>query len=214
MGKVKDLTGQKFGRLTVLERAKNNTRGQSMWRCKCDCGNTWTGLGTSLISGNTQSCGCLAREMLIKRNTVHSLHGTRLYGIWVRMRQRCNDENCTDYISYGARGIAICKDWDDYRSFHRWALANGYKDNLTIERIDVNGNYEPNNCKWISPAAQARNKTNNHKITYNGQTKTLAEWAEILGIKSSLLRYRLRNWGVERAFTTPIRRQRDAASNS
>jgi len=150
-------------------------------------------------------------EKLISRNTTHGLckdkngHKTRLYNIYRRMRQRCSDKNTDDYKIYGGRGILVCNEWRDYKNFYDWATNNGYAENLSIERADVNGNYEPNNCKWIPLKDQARNKRNNHKITFRGQTKVLAEWSDILGIESSLLRYRIKAWGVETAFVTPVK---------
>lgn len=148
------------------------------------------------------------RPDLSERNTKHGLcYGengkkTRLYNIWVRMKQRCHDINASDFSRYGGRGISVCKEWvNSYVLFYEWSLANGYDDTLTIEREDVNGNYEPGNCSWIPMRDQARNKRNNHFITRNGVTKTLTEWAEILGIESSLLRYRLKHWGEEKTFS-------------
>ena len=122
------------------------------------------------------------------------------------MRQRCRDVNCTDFPDYGGRGIKVCQEWHDYAVFHAWAMANGYNDHMSIDRQDVDGDYSPDNCKWIAMEAQARNKRNNHKITYNGETKTLAEWAQIIGIESSLLRYRLKHWGIEKTFEIGNRR--------
>lgn len=153
-------------------------------------------------------------ELLRQRNLRHGLcldengKKTRLYGIWSRMRQRCRDANCTDYPRYGGRGIKVCEEWNDYAVFHAWAMANGYNDSMSIDRLDVNGDYCPANCQWITMAAQARNKRNNHRITYNGEAKTLAEWAEIIGIEQSLLRYRLQHWGVEKTFETWNRRMK------
>lgn len=160
------------------------------------------------------------RPDLTLRNTVHGLSKgpdgkrTRLYGIWVRMRQRCSDPNCTDYDRYGGRGVRVCREWDSFSAFHAWATANGYRDDLTIDRIDPDGNYEPINCRWIPPAAQARNTRRNHRITFRGETRTLVEWGEILGIETSLLRYRLKHWGVDAAFTQPVRRCKNAASQA
>jgi len=146
------------------------------------------------------------REALILRNTTHGLSQdengktTRMYGIWSRMKQRCNCKTCNDYAIYGGRGIKVCNEWNDYAVFHSWAMSNGYDDTLTIERVDVNGDYCPENCKWITREEQARNKRNNRRITYNGETKILQEWARTIGIEHSLLRYRLAHWGIEKTF--------------
>lgn len=147
------------------------------------------------------------RPDLSERNTKHGLcfdengKKTRLYNIWIRMKQRCFDKNPSDYDRYGGRRITVCQEWkSDYKKFHDWAIANGYDDTKSIDRKDVNGNYEPGNCQWIPMDKQARNKRNNHRITHNGVTKTLIEWAQELGIGSSLLRYRLKHWSKDRVF--------------
>jgi hypothetical protein len=205
MGNAIDITGRRFGRLVIIERAAN-WRGKTMWRCRCDCGSQLAVQTNSLTSGNTKSCGCLASGLLAERNTTHGMTHTRIYGIWRRMRQRCGDPNCTDYERYGGRGVSVCEEWaESFEAFHTWALANGYQRELTIDRIDADGDYEPRNCRWITLADQNRNKRNNRLISFGGKTKTLAEWSRALGIDHSLLRYRIRHWGVERAFTTPVR---------
>lgn len=161
------------------------------------------------------------RPDLALRNTVHGLSRgpdgkrTRLYGIWVRMRQRCRDPRSSDYHLYGGRGITVCPEWDDFAAFHAWALANGYRDDLTLDRIDNDGPYSPENCRWVPAAAQARNTRRNRLITFRGQTKTLAEWSRILGMEHSLLRYRLDRWGdVDRAFTRPVRGRKHALAQA
>ena len=130
---------------------------------------------------------------------------TRLYGIWVRMKQRCRDVKSSDYKRYGGRGIQVCNEWlEDYKTFHDWAMANGYAKGMSIERIDNEGNYTPENCTWIPMAKQAANKRNSRLITYDGKTRHLAEWARVLGIGHSLLRYRLKHWGVEKTFSMEV----------
>jgi len=153
----------------------------------------------------------LQRQALIVRNTTHGLsldetgRKTRLYSNWARMKQRCRDVKAYDFARYGGRGISVCVEWLDYKTFHDWALLNGYREGMTIERIDNDGNYEPRNCTWIPASQQARNKRNNHFVTHWGVRKTLAEWSQILGIESSLLRYRLAHWSIDRALSEPIR---------
>jgi len=124
------------------------------------------------------------------------------------MKQRCRDSNSSDYYCYGGRGISVCDEWNDYKIFHDWAMANGYQDSLTIDRKDNNKGYSPDNCRWATNTEQARNKRNNNLITYHGETKTLTEWSLLLGMEGSILRYRLKNWDIERSFTEPVRRHK------
>ncbi len=193
-----DLAGKRFGRLVVV------TWAGGRWTCACDCGSEIALPTGALNRNNTRSCGCLRRDLLRKRNTKHGMRGTRIYGIWNRMRQRCSDANATDYERYGGRGIRVCAGWNDFRIFYRWAVANGYSDDLTIDRINNDGGYGPGNCRWATLRSQSNNKRNNRRITFRGQTKTLAQWSRALGIDHSLLWYRLANWSTERAFTTPV----------
>lgn len=203
MGKFIDLTGRKFGRLTVIKRAEN--KGQyACWLCKCECGNEKEILSTHLLKGVIRSCGCLAKEMLIKRNTKHNASNTRLWNIYNGMKSRCYNKNEPAYKYYGSRGIKICKQWLDKRlgmyNFQIWAYNNGYNDTLSIDRIDVNGNYEPKNCRWVDMKVQANNKRNNVKIEYNGEIKTIAQWSKIYNISPSRIKDRLKNgWSIEDA---------------
>lgn len=131
---------------------------------------------------------------------------SRLYNIWLHMRRRCFTKTCKDYKYYGQRGITVCEEWNDFRNFQEWAVNNGYKENLTLDRKDVNGNYEPLNCKWATRKEQVRNTNSTKMVEYKGQIKPLAEWAEILGINYSALRRRIYlNWDIERAFTEPLK---------
>lgn len=158
MGVFLDLTNQRFGRLVAVERAANHKK-QTVWRCQCDCGNfTEVQLG-HLRSGKIISCGCYQKENNKRKATIHGLHGTKLYMVWVGMRQRCNNPKCSDYPHYGARGISVAREWDSYAVFEKWAREHGYKESLTIERINVNGNYCPENCTWIPRADQMKNTT-------------------------------------------------------
>lgn len=162
MSRFIDLTGQRFGRLTVLERAENCTNGpkpRTRWRCRCDCGKEVVVLVGSLRSGSTQSCGCLHRENEANRHMVHGLTDTRLHRIWSDMKTRCKYECHRSYKYYGGRGIRVCDEWlSDFMNFYKWAMSNGYQDDLSIDRIEVNGNYEPSNCRWATRSEQALNK--------------------------------------------------------
>jgi hypothetical protein len=204
MSKVVDLTGQQFGRLVAVQES-GRRHGKVVWECRCSCGNTVSATSNELRTGNTSSCGCLRKELVAQMNWKHggSRVGKRerLNQIWGRMKQRCNDLNSSDYERYGGRGIRICEEWErDYLNFKSWALSHGYTDKLSIDRINNDGNYGPLNCRWISNSGQARNKSTNHPITYKGETKTLAEWAEITGLEASLIRYRLKvGWTIEDA---------------
>ena len=139
----------------------------------------------------------------------HGLSGSRLYYIWKSMRQRCMNPNCKNYPRYGGRGITIYPEWDDYEKFNEWALSNGYNELLTIDRIDVNGNYEPGNCKWSTSKEQANNRRTNHLLTHNGETHNIREWAAIMGVSETVIHERLkRGWSIEKTLTQPIRKMK------
>ena len=206
MGTVIDLTGQRFGRLTVIKLVKINNR--SCWLCKCDCGKETYSIGTHLKSGHKRSCGCLhddlSRERLTKMNETHGESKTRLYNIWTDIKKRCYRKTFWAYDRYGGRGITLCKEWHDYPTFRDWCTNNGYAENLTIDRIDNDKGYSPDNCRWVDRKTQANNKSNVRLITYKGKTKTVAEWAEILGLNYTTLYGRIFNYNipVEEAFST------------
>lgn len=204
MHKKLDLTGQRFGRLTVIEESGRDNFRQVMWKCKCDCGNEVVVRGYQLRSRRTQSCGCLQKEITSKVKTTHGKNNTRLYTIWCSIRQRCSTPSTSCYKHYGARGITFCEAWNDFTVFMDWAIANGYNDNLTIDRIDVNGNYCPENCRWITLKEQQSNKRSNHYIEFNGEKRTLEEWAQRIGICHATLLERIERWGsIEEALTIP-----------
>jgi hypothetical protein len=190
-----DLAGQKFGRLTAIESIQRG--GKTYWKCKCECGKEKLVRGDCLTSGGTRSCGCFNSESTsnrIQHGDGRRGKSVRLYRIWINIKQRCENPKNDNYIYYGERGIKICKEWHDYTLFKSWALQNGYNDNLSIDRIDVNGNYEPSNCQWVTMKVQANNTRWNNNITWHGETKTRTQWAEYFGIlPSSLDNYRWRN---------------------
>lgn len=184
MGKLEDLSGKRFGSLTVIEfGGKYQPSGNVYWRCICDCGNITNTTGSSLRSGKSVSCGrCSASKRAAKRNYKHGGFGTRLYEIWRQIHRRCYGTRTKSYKNYGGRGISVCSEWRDYETFKKWAISTGYKENLTIDRIDVNGDYEPSNCRWATVKQQANNRRSNHLVKYNGEMHTVSEWADILCI--------------------------------
>lgn len=205
---MRDLTGQKFGRLTVIQRGKIVKPGVVTWLCKCDCGKHKEIKGYSLRAGLTQSCGCYRSERATEVNSTHGLSKTRLYGIWASMIARCYKPYIDGYENYGGRGITVCDEWlNNPEAFIEWALSHGYRDNLSIDRIDCNGNYEPDNCRWADWYEQGANKRNNRHITYNGETHIISEWARKTGIKASTINCRITvlGWSVEDALTKPVK---------
>lgn len=210
MGRLEYLVGQKFERLTVIAEAETHIKpcGDKvpMLLCKCECGNKKKISFYNLKSGNTKSCGCYSREIIKKRKMTHGMFNTRIYRIYAGMKSRCYNPNRKKYPIYGGRGIKICDEWlgeDGFMNFYNWSISNGYDDTLSIDRIDVNGNYEPSNCRWATTKKQGNNTTTNRYITFNGKTKTLAEWSDETGISYSALKHRIdRGWEIEKALTT------------
>lgn len=207
--RLDDLTGRKFGRLTVIERAPNKGR-KTCWLCRCDCGNTTIVIADNIKNGQTTSCGCYHREKAAEMHFKHGGTDTRLYRVWNDMRSRCSCSYDKEYKRYGARGIRVCKEWEDFSTFQKWALDNGYRDDVergkcTLDRIDNDGSYCPSNCRWVSVKEQSNNRRSNRYIEYRGECHTTAEWSEILGINRSMLDRRINalGWSIERAFTTP-----------
>ena len=201
-----DIRGRRYGRLVVLERAANDKHQKAMWLCQCDCGNQIIVRGGTLRSGQQKSCGCYNKELQanFKGRYKHGGKDTRLYTIWKVMRQRCFNPHTTNYKNYGGRGITICEEWNDFSRFREWALNNGYADNLSIDRINVDGNYEPQNCRWSTVVEQARNKRNTMMIYYKGKPTSVRQVAEEVGIEYGTLRGRIiRGWSVDRAINTP-----------
>lgn len=212
MGKFIDLTGQRFGRLTVIKQGEYyiypaNGYRYVQWLCKCDCGNERTVRACTLRSGDTQSCGCIAKEILIKRNTTHNKYHSRLHSIWSNMKNRCSNPNSKRYKDYGGRGITVCEEWkENFENFYSWAVQNGYEKELTLDRVDINKGYNQENCRWATYQTQANNTRTNKYITYNEEVHTLAEWCRILEKPYSTMHDRLKSgWSIEDTFTKPIK---------
>ena len=185
---AEDLTGKRFGKLTVIKRIEDTFdkagRKYITWECQCDCGNI-THTTTNNLHGKTTSCGCYLKEIAGQQTLKHGLRKSRLYTIYNGMKQRCNNPNIAEYKNYGGRGIKVCEEWnapDGLDTFAKWALSNGYQPNLTIERKNVNGNYEPSNCTWIPRSEHGKNTTKNVRIEYEGKVYILTDLAKVLGI--------------------------------
>ncbi len=153
-----DLIGHRFGMLVVIAEAEKGKNRKRRWLCACDCGGTTTTSTTNLTRNGTKSCGCLRRESARNRHLAHGGKGTRLYNIWKNVRQRCRNPKATDFKLYGGRGIKVCTEWDDFTVFRDWAMANGYHEDLTLDRIDPNRDYCPENCRWATWKEQRRNQ--------------------------------------------------------
>lgn len=210
MERRKDITGQRFGRLVAVRRVENAKSRNARWLCKCDCGNEKIVYISSLRSGDTISCGCYAIEVNSQVHKKHGGYGTRLHHIWTTMKARCFNENNKAYKNYGGRGITVCDGWkNDFAAFRDWAMANGYREDLTLDRIDVNGPYSPENCRWATPKEQGNNRRNNRIITYNGKSQTMAEWADELGTTKDVIYRRLwRGWPESDAVSIPVKHYR------
>lgn len=206
-GKFIDLTGQKFGRLTAIKKCGNTKEGKAIWLCTCECGNEVKVIGKDLRRKHTQSCGCLQKESSRSIHYKHGLAKTRINNIYHNMKQRCENK---DNKIYGGRGIQVCEEWkNDFQSFYDWAMSNGHTDELTIDRIDVNGNYEPSNCRWVPMKTQQNNRRNNHLVKINNEEKTLSEWSTIYNISINTIRTRLsRKWSDIDAIIVPVRRKK------
>ena len=215
MGVVADIACQKFNRLTAIEPVGRDKWNSVLWRCKCDCGNETITTVAHLRSGHTKSCGCLMRETsAINMHNITFKTGCsleRLYAVWSEMLLRCNNPANKAYKHYGGRGIKVCKEWQDYLVFKEWAYSHGYNENAkrhecTIDRIDVNGNYCPENCRWATNAEQSVNKQDTVYVELNGERMALSQAAEKLRMNYGTLNSRINklHWPVEKALSTPV----------
>jgi hypothetical protein len=202
----KNLIGKRFERWTVIGLSNKQYRQMSMWTCRCDCGVVRDIIGNNLTRGISKSCGCLKIERTKKAKTTHgdtrNHKIARLYTIWQGMKERCEKPSQKMYCYYGGKGIKVCESWKNYEEFKKWAMANGYAENLTIDRIDESGNYEPSNCRWVTQTEQVRNNSHNVVIEINGVKKCLSEWCEIYNMpyKTVISRIR-RDWEPKKAIT-------------
>lgn len=202
--KLKDLTNCKFGKLKVIKYT-----GNSYWLCECACGKTKKIRADHLLKKEIISCGCYNREKTSRVNSIHCMTNTKIYNVWSNMKRRCQNKKSEKFKIYGERGIKVWDEWkNDFLTFYKWSIENGYKEGLTIDRIDTNGNYEPSNCRWVDMKTQQNNRRNNHLVTYKNETHTIAEWAEIKKINYHTLLDRINRyqWSTEKAFTYNLRR--------
>lgn len=204
--------GERYGKLTITEVLEQNAIRRWLVNCTCACGNkTVNMLYANLRSGNTTSCGCVQRARTSAASKKHGETGTPLWKTWTSMRQRCADRRTNEWNRYGGRGIQVCEEWwNSFIPFRDWALASGYEPGLTIDRIDNDGDYTPNNCRWATQTQQARNRSSNVFVEFAGERKTIADWAEDprSKVSSSVLGARLRRgWDFEVALTAPPQRR-------
>lgn len=193
--KAKDLTGKRFGKLTVISKVKKESKSErTKWLCKCDCGNTTIVPTYRLTGGETQSCGCKRYE---SKNMKHGMKNTRIYSIWCDMKKRCNNPNSKNYKNYGARGIKVCDEWSsDFMSFYSWSIKNGYKGSLSIDRIDNDKGYSPDNCRWVTRKEQNNNRRNTVFVEIDGKSVPLSFACEKANAKRSVIWKRIRNSGM------------------
>ena len=214
MKEFEDLTGKIFGKLTVIQRAEDaydkTGRAYRRWTCECSCENhTIKDIREEhLLLGNTKSCGCLSAETCGNNFRTHGKSETRLYRIWENMKKRCNCVTNSAYPRYGGRGIHVCDEWNnDFVAFETWAMANGYSDKLSIDRIDNNSDYCPENCRWATDKEQSNNRRTTKYLTCRGETHNVAEWSEMTGVPMYEIRFRLyHGWSVEDAIFTPLKK--------
>lgn len=208
----KDMIGKKFNMLTVVKQENSKSKGKRYWLCKCDCGNLTVVNTSNLCSGQVKSCGCIANR---PNNKSHGMSKTVLYSRWLGIKKRCKCEKTNSFENYGGKGVRVCKEWEEsFESFMKWALANGFEEKLTIDRIDPNGDYCPENCRWITIKDQENNRSNNVYYEYNGECLTIPQLAEKYGINKRTLFWRInsKNMSIKEAIETPIDTSRNQSS--
>lgn len=207
MGKKIDITGQRFGRLVAIKQ-DGFYKGRAYWLFRCDCGNEKVIPSKDVRNGKVSSCGCLRKELLSKRETTHGLSKTRIYRIWKGIKRRCSKDTVKHWEDYGGRGISMCDEWkEDFMSFYKWSMNNGYKECLSIDRIDVNGNYEPSNCRWATQKQQSRNKRGTIRVLYRDELMPLMDACEKIGISEDVVLSRMkRGASGEEALLKPVKK--------
>ncbi len=209
MAKWKDIKGLRVGRLTVIRFAYKKlfpkcNREHEMWECVCECGKKVVVDKGCLTTGTTTSCGCYHREKTIRQMTTHGHSNSKLHNVWLAMRNRCKRKKDSRYKYYGGKGISVCEEWQDFSVFYAWAIAKGWREGLTIDRIDNMKGYNPENCRIADIITQANNKTNNTRFLFQGIMMTAREISEITHINSRLISARMRHgWLIENAARIP-----------
>lgn len=201
-----ELKGKRFGKLVAVEAIYDREKKVTLWKCKCDCGNVCFVRANMLVHERTKSCGCLRKDSNIQNKTTHGMSKTGVYNAWHSMKARCYNPTNHNYSRYGGRGISVCKEWKDtFESFYKWAISNGYRQGLTLDRIDNDGNYCPGNCRWATTKMQNNNRGVSINITYKGKTQNLSEWCKELGLPYIRIWQRLNVYGFtfEEAITEP-----------
>ena len=212
-----DLTGMRYGKLEVLKRHYDKSKKCTLWECKCDCGNIAYVRANQLMHGRSKSCGCLRTESNLQKKTTHGLSGSPLYAVWNSMKGRCYNPNNHNYKRYGLRGIVVCDSWrDSFEEFSKWAFTSGYQDGLSLDRIDNDGNYCPENCRWTDRKNQNNNRSVSLFYTYNGKTQNLSSWCEELEIPYFRTWQRIVQYGYsfEEAISLPKNKQRKTKKGS
>lgn len=213
MGKAIDLEGKWSGSLKAIERVGTSPDGQALWKCDCLCGNTKIVKSRDFREKRIKSCGCKTKELQGNARRTHGFTKTRLYRIWSGMKTRCYNKNSDRYTDYGGRGITICPEWlgeHGFENFYDWSLLNGYKNGLSIDRIDNDKGYSPDNCRWATDKMQANNRRSSRIIDFRGESHTSMEWSEITGIDRSVIENRIDvlGWSVEKALTKKVKNRR------
>ena len=205
---MKDMTGKQFGKLTVISLDHKDKRQECYWLCRCECGNEKVVSGNKLRSGNTKSCGCYQEEVRGKYRVTHGMTNSKLYVIWSNMKSRCYNKKNNMFYRYGGRGIEVAPEWrNSFENFSVWAIQSGYKEGLSIERVDIDKGYNPENCRWITKKEQYLNRSDSHMITAFGKTQTIKEWADQNGIPYDTIERRINayGWEPERAVSEKVR---------